>query len=170
MTTTSKSGRLGIVSARLETLGRGFFVIGLLAGVGALAVIFGREIFEEPPDPPPTQALSAVLRHADVIYESVREDLSDTGGRTVLLAVPAAKDEDAAIRGVLLVLRDAGWLVSGRGGAISRDGSVCLAINKPSAWLTDRANDELHDQVDEAETNADATTVILDMFFCADAD
>lgn len=158
------------MSARLETLGRGFFVIGLLAGVGALGVIFGREIFKDPPDPPPTQALSAVLRSAEVVYEGVREDLSETGGRTVLLSVPSAEDPDNAIRGVLLLLRRGNWFVSGRGAAISRDGSVCLAVNKPSAWLTDRANDELHDEVDEAEQETTTPTVVVDMFFCSDAE
>ncbi|MGH2758954.1 MAG: hypothetical protein ACRDKJ_05245 [Actinomycetota bacterium] len=158
------------MSARLETLGRGFFVIGVLAGVGALAVIFGREILKDPPEPPPTQALSAVLTRADVVFDGVREDLSETGGRTVLLSVPEATDQDAAVRGVLLLLRNGGWRVSGRGGAISRDGSVCLAVTTPSLWLNDRANDELHDEVDDAESKTTTPTVVVDMFFCSDAE
>jgi hypothetical protein len=158
------------MSARLETLGRGFFVIGLLAGAGALAVIFGRGIFRDPPEPPPTQSLSAILTHADVVFDEVRDDLSETGGRTVLLSIPQARDQDAAVRGVLLLLREANWLVTGRGGAISRDGKVCLAVSPPSFWLNDRANDELHDDLDEAETKTPTPTVVVDMFFCSDAD
>ncbi len=158
------------MSARLETLGRGFFVIGVLAGVGALAVIFGRNILKDPPEPPPTQTLSAVLSRADVVFDEVRDDLSPTGGRTVLLSVPEASDQDAAVRGVLLLLRNANWLVSGRGGAISRDGRVCLAVSPPAAWLNDRANDDLHDQLDEADTKTNTPNVAVDMFFCSDED
>lgn len=157
------------MSARLETLGRGFFVIGLLAGAGALAVIFGRGLFRDPPAPPPTQTLSAILTQADVVFDGVRDDLSETGGRTVLLSISEATDQAAAVRGTLLLLRNAGWRVSGRGGAISRDGNVCLAVSPPSSWLNDRANDELHDELDEAELETTTPTVVVDMFFCADA-
>jgi hypothetical protein len=157
------------VSARMETIGRGVFVIGLLAGVGALAVIFGRSIFNTPPEAPATERLAPLLAHADVVYNRERQDLSrELGGRTVLLSVPQANNEEAAGRGMLLLLQQAQWTVTGRGGAISPDGSLCLAVSTPTFWLEDSANRELRKDLEAAQAKAGNATVVVDMFFCSD--
>lgn len=157
------------MSARMETIGRGVFVIGLLAGIGALAVIFGRGIFDTPPEAPATERLAPLLGHADVVYSRERQDLSrDLGGRTVLLSVPEANNEEAGGRAMLLLLQRAQWTVTGRGGAISPDGSLCLAVSTPTFWLEDGANSELREDLEAAQTKTNNTTVVVDMFFCSD--
>src|SRR5688500_15298700 len=94
------------VSARMETIGRGVFVIGLLAGVGARAATFGRSVFDTPPEAPATERLAPRLAHADVVYNRERQALSrDLGGRTVLLSVPQANNDEAAGRAMLLLLQ-----------------------------------------------------------------
>lgn len=157
------------MSSRLETIGRGVLVIGILVGLGALGVIFGRGIFETPREAPALQNLTPLLTRADVVSEQERDDLSqDRGGRTVLLSVPEADNEDAAVRSMLLLLRAARWFVTGRGGAVSPDGSVCLALSTPEFWLEDRANAELRAPVSAALREADHPGVVVDMFFCSD--
>lgn len=156
---------------RMETIGRGVLVIGILAGVAALVVIFGRGIFEEPPaDAPSTEFLTPMLTHANVLFEREREDLSErSAARTVLLSVPEASDSEAAVGPMLRLLRSAGWLVSGRGGAISQDGTVCMAVTTPDSWLGDSANSEFRDEFEKEMGETDNAVVLVDLFFCSDA-
>lgn len=153
--------------SRIETIARGLLVIGLLAGLATVAVMVGGRVFGTS-DAPAIAELGPLLRVGDVIHQRERSDLAtqQRNGRSVLMSVPEALNQEAARNGMLRLLRSSGWVVSSGGGAVPRDGTVCLAVTTPTSWLAERANAELSSEFEDQLSETHSVAVVVDMFFC----
>jgi hypothetical protein len=154
--------------SRIEVIARGFLVIGLLAGVGTVGVILWRNAFGTSAAPPVSE-LGPLLGKGEVVHDHEREDLgtSDKPGRSVLLSIPAAINQEEARTELLSVLKRSGWLVARGGGAVPPQGAVCLALSTPTDWLADRANAQFKQEFEQALEEASTIAVVVDMFFCS---
>lgn len=156
--------------SRIEVISRGFLVIGLVVGLAAVGVIAGKQIFSES-EAPKLEELGPLLQQGDVVYSSEREDLASKDGRpgrSVLMDVPQASNQEQARTGLLRLLASSGWTVSSRGGAIPPQGAVCLALSTSTEWLDETANADLSDEFREALTEKADVAVVVDMFYCSD--
>lgn len=153
---------------RIEIIARGFLFIGLVVGAATLGVLLWRQAFGTSAAPPMT-ALGPLLREGQVVHEHEREDLgtSDKPGRSVLLSIPAAINQEEARTELLRLLKRSGWLVAPGGGAVPPQGPVCLALSTPTSWLADRANAQYRSEFEEALEEASTIGVVIDMFFCS---
>jgi hypothetical protein len=153
--------------SRLETIARGIIVIGLVAGAATAALVLGGRLLGGS-DAPPSSDIGPLLGIATVVHERVRDDLApgDRDGRSVLLAVPEAPTPQAAVNGLLRLLRSAGWIVSSRGGAVSADGELCIVLRTAQAWLDDAANAGLRDEFEARVAETREAAVVADLFFC----
>lgn len=152
--------------SRTEIAARALILGGIVVGVATVGVIVGQGLFAPPA--PDIESLGPLLDHSTVLYDRERDDLgAETGrGRSVLLAVPEASDQEVAQRGLLRLLSRNGWSVSSGGGAVPPDDDVCLVVTTPTSWLADRQNRELHEDFETQLDDAESAVVIVDAFFC----
>jgi hypothetical protein len=156
--------------SRLDIISRGLLVIGLIAGLATVGVIVGRQVFSES-DAPKIQELGPLLGQSEVIKSAERDDLTSKGGRSgrsVLLAVPQALNQEQARTGLLRLLRSSGWRVSRGGGAIPSQGDVCLALSTASDWFGESANKDLRKDFESALSERGDIAVVADMFYCSE--
>jgi hypothetical protein len=155
--------------SRIEIISRGLLVIGLVVGVATVGVIAGRQIFGSS-DAPKIEELGPLLGQSEVVHSTERDDLSSRNGRSgrsVLLAVPQALNEEQARTGLLRLLGSSGWRVSAAGGAIPSQGDVCLALATATDWLGDDANAEFRKEFESPLAEDRPIAVVVDMFYCS---
>ena len=156
--------------SRMEAIARGLLVIGMVAAMATVVVLVAQRIVRTS-EAPEIAELGPLLGEGDVVYDREREDLgtSERPGRSVLLTVISALDQDDALKASLELLKRSGWLVSPNGGAVPRGGTVCLALSTPKEWLADRSNMKFKDEFDSKIRESSAIAVVVDAFFCSPA-
>jgi hypothetical protein len=152
--------------SRVELIARGLLILALGCGVVAIAALGVKAVFKKS-DAPSVDELRALERYAYVAYEHTRTDITpDHESRSVLVAVPGAKNQETARRGVLVLLERAGWTVNRRGGAIRSDGKFCLTVRPPVSWLHDPVNKALRKDVEKRFKELGRVAVVVDLFYC----
>jgi hypothetical protein len=152
----------------MEALARGLLVIGMVAAMATVVVLIAQRVVRTS-EAPEVAELGPLLGEGDVIHDREREDLgtSEHPGRSVLLSVISALDQDDALKASLELLDRSGWLVSPNGGAVPRGGKVCLALSTPKSWLADRSNSKFEKEFDEKLRESSSIAVVVDEFFCS---
>jgi hypothetical protein len=154
--------------SRIEAIARGLLVIGMIIAVATVVVLLAQRIVRTS-EAPEVAELGPLLGEGDVVHDREREDLgtSERPGRSVLLTVISALDQDDALKASLDLLKRSGWLVSPSGGAVPRGGNVCLALSTPKDWLADRSNTKFADEFESKLRESSAIAVVVDAFFCS---
>jgi hypothetical protein len=154
--------------SRIETIARGLLVIGALAGVVTVVALLAQRIVGTS-DAPELAELGPLLGEGEVLHDVERADLGtkDRPGRSVLLSAPSAINQGEAWSAMLRLLKSSGWITSPNGGALPRQGTVCLAVSTPTDWLGDRSNARFKEEFETKLREHSTIAVVVDMFFCS---
>ncbi|HYZ93612.1 MAG TPA: hypothetical protein VFA34_14660 [Actinomycetota bacterium] len=154
--------------SRIEAIARGLLVIGAIAGVVTVVTLLAQRIIGGA-DAPEVAELGPLLGEGDVLHDAERADLAtnERPARSVLLSVPAAINQKEAWSSMLRVLKASGWITSPNGGAVPREGSVCLVVSTPTDWLGDRGNADYKEEFERKLSEESTIAVLVDMFFCS---